>query len=72
MQTASSLHLSRSCLITISLAFFVSYGVLYAIHAGRSASDQVDELESQVSELEYKINNLESEIESLEYRGFSQ
>ena len=55
----------RSRLIAICLIFLGAYGVLYAIHAGRSASIQAAELESQIMDVDSKINNLESDVESV-------
>ena len=56
----------RPHLIAICLAFLGAYGVLYAIHSGRTASNQVVELESQIMEVDSKINDLESEVNNIE------
>ena len=58
----------RSRLIAFCLAVLVAYGVLYAIHAGRSASHRVDGLESQITDVESKIENLELAIENLKFK----
>ena len=55
----------RAHLIGFCLAFVGAYGVLYAMHAGRSATDPIYELESRVDENASKANDLESEIEDI-------
>lgn len=57
----SSAHLVRFCLAVIG-----AYGILYAVHAGRSAEDTINDLDSRISENESNISTLEDRIESVE------
>ena len=55
----------RAHLIGFCLAFIGAYGILYAMHAGRSATNPVYELTSSIDENASKVSDLESEIEDI-------
>ena len=51
--------MTRSSLVAFCLVIIGVYGVLYAVHAGRSASNEILDLKSQLDDIESKVDDLD-------------